>query len=237
MMYALVGVVLAVGTACDGNGNGDDRSSGSAIEPEAQQRAESVNLTLADFPKSWRASSPEGDNRADKFNECIGVDYSELTKIGEAESQDFAQGDSTEASSHVVIFKDEQQAEDAMREHSEGLGGAAAEDCFQDLIEKAVNDDGGGDNGFKLGEVDLGELSFAPPDVDEAKAWQIVIPVEITSGVGEGFEPNVFVELIVLREGDTVAVLATQEVLAEFDHDLRAELVRTLAGRMSDSAM
>jgi hypothetical protein len=115
-------------------------------------------------------------------------------------SQDFAKGDSTEAISDVVIFKSEQQAEDAMSEHAEGLAGAAAEDCVQDLVEEAFKEEGG----FKFGEIDVGELSFTPlPGVDEAKAWQIVIPVEITSGVGKGFEPDVYLELVILREGDT----------------------------------
>jgi hypothetical protein len=233
MMAALVGVVLAATAACGGNGNGDDTASGRAIEPEAQQRAESIVLKLSDFPNDWRASAPEADDSGgDKFNQCIGVDYSGLTRIGDAESQDFAKGDSTEATSDVVIFKNEQQSVDAMSEHSEGLGGTAAEDCVQDLVEQAVKQEGG----FKLGEIDVGELSFTPPGVDEAKAWQIVIPVEITSGVGEGFEPNVYLELVTLREGDTVAVLTTQDVLTEFDRELRGKLVQTIAGRMSESS-
>jgi hypothetical protein len=85
MMPALAGVVLAVAAACGGNGSGDDTASGRAIEPEAQQRAESIVLTLADFPNDWRASARESDDTGQKkFNKCIGVDYSGLTRIGEA---------------------------------------------------------------------------------------------------------------------------------------------------------
>jgi hypothetical protein len=83
---------------------------------------------------------------------------------------------------------------------------------------------------------DVGELSFSPPDVDEAKAWQIVIPVEITSGVGEGFTPDVYIEQVLLREGDTVARVFTEDVLTEFDEELRNQLVQTVAGRMSESS-
>jgi hypothetical protein len=236
MMAALVGVVLAATAACGGNGNGDDTASGRAFEQEAQQRARSIVLTLADFPNDWRGSAPEpDDNSRDKFNKCIGVDYSQLTRIGEAESQDFSKGDSTEATSNVVIFKDDQQAEDAMSEHAEGMGGTATEDCVQDLVEEALRK-GGSTGRFKLGEIDVGELNFTPPTVDEAKAWQIVIPVEITSGVGKGFEPDVYLELVTLRQGDTVAVLSTQDVLTEFDRDLRDKLVQAMAGRMSESS-
>jgi hypothetical protein len=111
-----VGVVFAATAACGENGNGDETASGRAVEPEAQERAESILLKLADFPTGWRASAPEADESGrDKFNQRIGVDYSQLTRIGEAESKDFAK-DSAEASSDVTIFEDEQQAEDAMSE-------------------------------------------------------------------------------------------------------------------------
>jgi hypothetical protein len=187
MMATLVGVVLAATAACGGNGNGDETASGRAIEPEAQERAESIGLKLTDFPNGWRASTPEADGESAqaRFRECMGVDFSELTIIGEAESQDFGK-DSAEANSDVNIFEDDQQAEDGVREYSDGIGGTAAEDCFQDLVEDAVREEGN-DADIKLGEVDIGELSFTPPEnVDEAKAWQVEIPVEITSGVGKG---------------------------------------------------
>jgi hypothetical protein len=236
MMATLVGVVLAATAACGGNGNGDETASGRAIEPEAKERAESIVLKLADFPTGWRASAAEANESGqDKFNECIGTDYSELTRIGEAESQEFAK-ESAEANSDVAIFEDDQQAEDAVSEYTDGLSGTTAEDCFQDLVEEAVQEEGN-DEDVKLGEVDVGELSFtAPENVDEAKAWQVEIPVEITSGVGEGFEPSVYIEVVTLREGDTVAFLRTQDVLTEFDRALRDKLAQTLADRMSESS-
>ena len=235
---ALIVLLVAAG-ACGGDDEeGEATASGIAIEPEAQQRAESINLTLADFPEGWRIAAAESDDDTGRevFNECIGVDQSGLTRIGDAESQDFfAQGGLAEqASSAVVIFDDEQQAGDAMSKYSEGFGGSAAEDCFQDVSERAMRTEGDGDNeGFfevvKFGEVDIGELSFTPPDVDEARAWQIVIPLESTSGAGEGQELNWYLDLVLLREGDTTARLLTQKVETEFDRDLRDKLIQTLA--------
>ena len=224
--------------ACGGSdgagdgGGGDDTASERAIEPEAQERAESIVLKLADFPDGWRASAPEEEDSAadEEFNKCIGTDFSGLTEIGDANSQDFATGDSTEASSEATIFKSDQQAEDGMSELAAGMSGSAVEDCFQDLIEEALR----GEKGFKLGEVDIGELSLTTPDVEEAKAWQIVIPVEITSGAAEGLSANVYIELVALREGDAAATMTTLDVLTEFDPELRNQLVQTVAGRMSE---
>jgi hypothetical protein len=85
-LVAAAAAVLVVTPACGGNGgsggDGDDTASERAIEPEAQERAESIGLKLADFPNGWRASAPEEDESGqEEFNKCIGVDYSELTRI------------------------------------------------------------------------------------------------------------------------------------------------------------
>ena len=240
---ALIVLLVAPG-ACGGDDDeGDATASKIAIEPEVQRRAESINLTLADFPDGWRVSAPESDDDTGRevFNECISVDDPGLTRTGDAESQDFfAQGGQAEqASSAVVIFDDEQQAEDAMSKYSEGFGGSAAEDCFQDVNERAASAEGDNEGFFevvKFGEVDIGELSFTPPDVDEAQAWQIVIPLESTSGAGEGQKLNFYLDLVLLREGDTTARLLTQEVVTKFDRDLRDKLTQTLADRMTQAA-
>jgi hypothetical protein len=52
-LVAAAAAVLVATPGCGGNGGGgggDDAAPGSAIEPEAQKRAESMVLTLADFP-------------------------------------------------------------------------------------------------------------------------------------------------------------------------------------------
>jgi hypothetical protein len=106
------------------------------------------------------------------------------------------------------------------------------------VIERAVRAerDNEGFEGFMFGEVDIGELSFTPPDVGEAQAWQIVIPLESTSAAGAGQELSFYLELVLLREGDTTARLLTQKVVTEFDRDLRDKLIQTLADRMTRAA-
>jgi hypothetical protein len=171
MPAAVAGVVLAA-AACGGNGNGDGTAAQRSIEPEAQERAESIGLRLSDFPNGWRPSASEKDPAAEraKFNNCAGVDYSEVTIVGDADSQDFAK-DSAEASSQVGIYESDQQAEAAQSEFSGGLGSGGTEDCFQDLVEKAMKEEGTSKEDDKLGQVDIGELSFTPPsEVDEARA-------------------------------------------------------------------
>lgn len=228
-------VLLAGLSAC--GGSGDEGSSGDGtssveIDAAAQERAEAIVLELADFPTGWRASAAEEDEEgAEKLRECVGVDYSDLNRIGEATSQDFAR-DQSEVSSDTAVFADEGQASAWMDEYTGGMNGSGAEDCFQKTVEDSFNEQNRTD--VKLGEVDVGQLSFTPPpDVDESAAWQVVVPVEITSGAGEGLTPNVYIEFFVLREGDTAAVVQTSDVLTEFDPTLRDQLIATVASRMT----
>ena len=84
------------------------------------------------------------------------------------------------------------------------------------------------------GEVDVGQVNVnQPPGVDESMTWQIVIPVEVTSGFGEGLSPDIYLERVVMRKGDTTASMTTQDVLEELDPALRDKLAATMAGRMS----
>ena len=235
-------LVLFTGVSACGGGDGDESSSGGSssngassveIDAAAQERAKAVVLQLSDFPTGWRASAPEDEDEggAAKLRECIGVDYSELTRTGEADSQDFAKSQA-EAFSTAAVFADEAQASAWMDEYTSGMTSSGVEDCFQETIEESVSESG--ESGFKLGEVDVGQLSFtSPANVDEASAWQLAVPVEITSGAGKGLSPNVYIEFVVLREGDTAAVVQTEDVLTEFDPQLREQLVAAVAGRMT----
>jgi len=232
MWVALAGV-LAVCSACGGGTDIDESASKTAITPEAQEQAESMILQLSDFPNGWRGSAPEEDDENDEaFRKCIGVDYSSLTRTGAAESRDFAMGESTEASSSAAVFANEQQAEDFLEEFSAGMNGNEVEGCLQELVEENAE----GDNTFKVGELDVGEFNVTPPNVEDAAAWQLVVPVEITSGAGEGLTPIVYLEFVVLREGNTAAMIKTSDVLTQFDSELRDQLIDAVAGRMSEAS-
>ena len=236
-VVAILGSTLAVATACGGDGDSGEASSASAIEPDAQARADAIVLKLSDFPNGWRGSPPEEQEDPAAFRKCIGADFSDLTRTGDAESQDFAKGNSAEVTSTALIFKDEEQATDALSRYSKGMNSAAAEGCFQDLIEDAVRKESTGKDQFKIGEVDVGQVNVKqPPGVEESATWQIVIPVEITSGFGEGLSPDIYLELIVMREGDTAGTMTTQEVFEELDPALRDKLAAAMAGRMSASS-
>ena len=112
---------------------------------------------------------------------------------------------------------------------SEGMSSTKAEDCFRKEIEKAFAE-GKDTKGVKLGDVSVGELNVtAPESVAETKAWQLALDIEVTSGDLKGESITAYLDLVALREGDSIATLSAQDVLSPFDSDLRNQLLETLA--------
>jgi hypothetical protein len=231
MLACIGGASLVLAAACGGGDDGDATKAERAIKPEAQNRAESIVLKLSDFPDGWRASSPEDGDEQDEesFRKCLGVDYSEFTITGDAESSDFAMGETAEASSEAQIFAREGEAAVALEAFSEGMRSEAINECMQELLAGEVGTE------FEVGDVAAGELSFTPPaGVEEARAWQIAIPIEGKSGgESEGVSVTGYIELVFLREGDAIGSVQTVEVLSPFDSEIRDELVDAVAGRMN----
>jgi hypothetical protein len=225
----VVAALLTAATACGGGGGSDTRAAKRVISRDAQQQAESINLKLSDLPDGWRASTPSSSDAASqkKFRKCIGADFSKVTLMGDASSKDFAKGENATTSSQAQITETASQAMDGMRRLSRALSSAATKDCVRAAI--------GSTPGFKVGEVDVGELKFTPPtNVDSAKAWEIVVPLEGTSGTANGLSVSVYGDFVYLRKGNVVASVSTGDVFSPLGEVLRAHLVRTVASRMSE---
>lgn len=83
----------------------------------------------------------------------------------------------------------------------------------------------------------MGELNAkAPANVDEGRAWEIVVPIEITSGATKGLSASVYIDVVFLRRDNIVGSVSTVDVLSPLDAALRAHVVRTVVRRMSESA-
>jgi hypothetical protein len=221
----LVALVLAFGAGC--GGGDDDSGVARATEPEAQARAESIGLTSSDFPAGWQgAPAGDGDTGDEEFRTCVSADFSELTVIGDAQSDAFT-SDSAQASSDVGIFESEDEARAASETFVEGMTSDEVEGCMKEWIQATVGE------GFEVGDVDVGELTLTAPDVDEASAWQVEFPIEVTSGELEGATATAYLDLVHLLEGDARATVTTLDVQSPFDPELRDDLVQAVAARMS----
>jgi hypothetical protein len=234
---ALILVLALAGFAACGGGDDDESAGGGnaparQIQPEAQERAEALNLSLSDFPDGWRASEGADDDEEgrDEFRACVGSDLSATTITGLADSDDFAMGETAEVTSAATIFESEQMASDALAETATGYESPEADECFTELIGNSSDED------FQVGEIEIGPMSFTPPTgVDEARAWQVVISVEGTAGTefGEGMSATGYIDVVALREGDAVVFVQAFDFLTPFDPELRNQLIQAVADRMT----
>jgi hypothetical protein len=210
-------------------GGGDDESSSTvatrAIEAGDQHRAAAVVLKLSDMPDGWRGAPAEKSE-----NKCASLDSSALTITGEKDSDDFEK-QSAQVSSTATVFRNESDATRGVELMVEGMKSDELEKCLKGALEKENKTE------FGIGDVDAGELSFDPPeDVDEAHAWQVVIPIELKTGEAKGMSADAYLDVFTLREGDTVAVLIAEDVFESFDQELRDRLLDTLAERLAAPA-
>ena len=222
-------------SACGGGEDGESESSQfqRAIEPQAQERAESVLLTSSDFPAGWQTepADPEDDLDGDEaFNDCIGVDYSDFTLIGEAESDDFLGEQAERASSESEVFENEEAAADAISELTEGFGSDEASTCMNEMLGEFEDEE------VAITKAELQELDFtAPPGVDDANGWRIAFTIEGKEGTqSEGATAVAYIDLIQIRSGETTAELSTLDVEQPFDAEMRDELLGVVADRLSE---
>jgi hypothetical protein len=200
------------------------------IEPAAQQRAESIVLTLSDFPDGWRAEADTAEDEDDQeaFNECVGADYSAFTIIGEAQSDDFWTGEAV-VSASVAVFESEQMTAQAFAERAAGFEGEEADTCIPELFGEPPGE-------AELTSAEVGELSFTPPaGVDTADAWQVAVTIDGMAGSqDEGLSVTAYGDQVMLRNGDTITTVTTTDIATPFDPELRDELVAAVAARMAE---
>jgi hypothetical protein len=239
---ALALAVLSAATGCGGGGDSTKSGGGSTKSVAAKrpitprQRAESINLKLSDFPDGWRASRRPSASAQDaaierNFKKCLGIAFSNATLLANAKSKDFKRGTAS-ASSEARIAKTAAQAKAGLQRYARVMASPAIKPCFQAALSKVT--------GYKFGDVDLRDSKFfrRPPasDVDEARIWETMIPVETTTGPSKGALVLVFVDATLLRKGNILVKIETADADSGFAPALRDRLVRTVARRMSASA-
>jgi hypothetical protein len=229
-----IALLCAAVSACGGGGDSNEESSRLqvAIDSEGQTRAESMLLQLTDFPDGWRAGEPsEEDEEGDEaFRDCVDVDFSDFTVIGEARSDDFAMGETATASSEAKVFETEEMAADAIARFASAFDSAEADACMTDFLGEFE------DESVEIAGAEVGELSFTPPSgVDDAKAWQVAISIEGKAGSqADRVSATGYVDLVQLRSGAGISEVTTVDVFSPFDAGLRDQLVAAVASRMSE---
>lgn len=93
-------------------------------DPDAQARADSVDLTLSDFPDGWEATPPTDPDAESPLNDCDPALGDRSTQLARHATDDFSSGsfdagDGTQVTARTVVFEDEAAAEAAMAPFSD----------------------------------------------------------------------------------------------------------------------
>ena len=228
-IVTIVGLSLLLALASCGGG-GDEDGSGAAerkIDSDAQERAEEIVLKLDDFPEGWRADASDEEHDT-HFRHCVGADFSDSAITDEAFSPAFVMGESATVGSDATVFENEAEASSALDVLEEDLRSDDFDSCVRDQIGENAEQEG-----LEIGEIQVGELRIDPPDVEDVRAWQIAIPVNGTPGSeNAGLSVTAYVDFVMLREEEAVAMVYTGDVFTAFDPTLRGDLLDTVADRL-----
>ena len=192
------------------------RAAEQALEPEAQERAQSVPLTLSDLPDSWQPH----EGGVGVIGACLGGDLSALTIVGAAQGKDFQHSGTGRVTSAAQVFATEQMAAEELEILATEVEREEVERCVADLL-------GRHPDAPEIG-ADIREISIPPPSgVDETRAWQVAITYH-----EEGAPFTAYDQMFVLREEDTTAFVMTWSFLTPFNPVLRDEMIAMVASRI-----
>jgi hypothetical protein len=210
-------LVVGVGVGC-GGGNTSSESRATTAQTKINSRdklqAKRIVLRLSDFPTGWRAQASKNES---KEPDCLKLDLGDLTVTGKASSRDFVNGQITSATSAARLFANEQQARAAYKR----IASEKLTKCFSDFMRSQSTSDA------KVTDTSFGRLGF-PKLADESAAYQIAVTLK-----AQGLTPTVYVDLVFIRQTRATAILLFIDLFSPFDEQLKEQLARTVAGRMT----
>jgi hypothetical protein len=179
-------------------------------DPAAQARAESVDLTVSDFPDGWEATPADDPDAESPLTECDPALGDRSTQLARHATDDFSSGsfdtgDGTLVTARTVVFEDEAAAEAAMAPFSD----PEVIDCIDEALKSAYSSsstDVTVDGALEVGEADV--------EVDEVVALSATYTV---TSATDGSSMDVNLGVLALRVGDIATNLVVQSVDPEFD--------------------
>ena len=126
---------------------------------KAQARADSVDLTVSDFPDGWTATPYSGDGQPSPIQECDPSFADDSTRVARHHTDDFVlgsldSGDGSQFGAETVVFSSEQTATDTVTAFDD----PKVVSCIDSKLKDALASQTGGTVSGTLGkeEVDLG---------------------------------------------------------------------------------
>lgn len=206
--------LLASACSSGGSDGGKTTKAGSggttttAVDAEAQARADSVDLALSDFPEGWQAAAPAGDDEASPIDACDPALGDRSVQLARHTTDDFStgsyeSGDGVQVAARTAVFEDEDAAKAAVAPFRDTDVIA----CIDKALKSAYT---GSSQVTVTGTLEKQDADF---DVDEAASLSGTYKV----AAGDGSSLAINIGVLVLREGDIATNLVIQTVDPDFD--------------------
>lgn len=182
---------------------------GKDADPEAQARADSVDLTVSDFPDGWEASPSSDADEESPLNDCDPRLGDRSVQLARHSTDDFSigtmdTGDGTQVTARTVVFEDEAAAKDAVAPFTD----PDVISCIDDALKSAFSSSG--QDVTVDGTLGLGDATF---DVDET----VPLSATYTITAADGSTLDLNFGVLVLRTGDIATNVIVQSVDPDFD--------------------
>lgn len=186
-------------------------------DADAQARAESIDLSVSDFPDGWEASPNEDDGEPGALEQCDDATADDSDELAQYQTDDFTLGDlssgGTLVSFDTKVFVDEEAATAAL----EPITDEDVLACLSAQVEDAFG---------LTGEMTPDDVE-GQFDVDEAVA---------ASGQFTGDDGSVLNSgILVLRTGDIATAVLVVSTDAEFDASAISDPVDQVAALQAEA--
>lgn len=191
------------------------------VSAEAQARADSVDLTVSDFPDGWTASAPSPDDPNNPLKACDPTFRDDSTKLAKHSTDDFTLGsldasDGTQFSAETVVFASEADADAAV----EVFNDPKVISCLDAALKKTFE-------GAAAGVTVTGSLADAQVDLPTDNEAAVTAPYEISAP--DGSKLTASVRILAMRTGDIATMVTILTVGDSLDPTTLKAPVTTLA--------
>lgn len=178
-------------------------------EGAAQDRADSVDVELSDFPDGWDSAPADDPDEESPLNECDPALGDRSTQLARHATDDYSvgsfdAGDGVQFTARTVVFEDEAAAEAAVAPFSD----PDVLSCIDDTLKSAYTSSGPGitvEGSLETGDADFG--------ADET----VALSATYTVSADDGSSLDVQLGVLVMRTGDVATNIIVQTVDPDFD--------------------
>lgn len=201
----LAGAVFA---ACGGV---DDAEPTAEPNTSEDATAQSMLLTIQDFPTGWTQIEDDGEDEESPFDALCDIEPADIKITGRAETGDFESSSQATISQNAAVYESDGEVERVN----------AALDEFFDCMVGAINDGELDDDGVKFSNAKKGELSM-PAFGESMTSTRISFQAEQED---IALKPTFYLDIVGIQQGRYLSVFFAFDSFSPFDTAMLTEVL------------